>query len=172
MERQFRSLDGTISKAIYSDCGNYRYSLSRHWDYRTPSLGIIMLNPSTATEEVNDPTIERIQRRAMGRYGGFIVRNLFAFRATDPVDMKRAEDPIGELNNKYLSEMLETFKDRPEDLICGWGVHGTFKSRDKTVLSMFSAFGIKPRALNWTKDGHPMHPLYISYETQPKEYAR
>lgn len=161
-----------ISKAIYSDCGKYRYRLSRQWDYRVPSLGVIMLNPSTATEEVNDPTIERLQRRAMGRHGGLIVCNLFAFRATDPVDMKRAEDPVGPDNVKYLAELIDSFKARPEDLICGWGVHGAFKGQDKVVRRMFDFVGMTPRALNWTKDGQPMHPLYISYDTQPREYSK
>ena len=83
------------SRAWYSPCGVYRYRLERVW---APGalLACIMLNPSTATEERNDPTIERCERRARALgFGGLSVVNLFAFRATYPADLRRAADPVG-----------------------------------------------------------------------------
>jgi hypothetical protein len=81
--------------ADLSPDGVYRYSLSRSWDFRGGNLNIIMLNPSTADHEVDDPTITRCVERAkrLG-FGGLVVTNLFAFRATYPVDLASARDPV------------------------------------------------------------------------------
>ena len=84
------------STAVYSDCERYRYSLTRVWDADASRVVFVMLNPSTATEIQNDPTIERCEQRArrLG-FGGFRAVNIFALRATDPRDMRAADDPEG-----------------------------------------------------------------------------
>ena len=77
------------SKAIYSDCEKYRYSLTRIWNEEAKKLHFVMLNPSTATEIQNDPTVERCERRARTlNFGSFRVTNIFAWRDTDPKKMK------------------------------------------------------------------------------------
>jgi hypothetical protein len=84
------------SVAVYSDCERYRYSLTRVWDADGSRALFIMLNPSTATEVQNDPTVERCERRARALgFGAFRVLNIFAWRATDPRDMRAAADPVG-----------------------------------------------------------------------------
>ena len=89
------------SVAVYSDCERYRYTLTRTWDEGAGRVLFIMLNPSTATEVQNDPTVERCERRArtLG-YGAFRVCNIFAYRATDPRDMRAQADPNGPGNDK------------------------------------------------------------------------
>ena len=52
------------SWAIYSDCERYRYTLRREWGGGSGGVTFVMLNPSTATEVQNDPTVERCERRA------------------------------------------------------------------------------------------------------------
>jgi hypothetical protein len=164
------ALDGLSSRAIYSDCERYRYLLTRRWDRFRASLMFIMLNPSTATELENDPTVERIERRArMNGFGGITILNLFAFRATDPADMKRAADPVGEQNDYFIRQAIETAEFGDCELVCGWGTHGTFLKRDEKVKLLFAERGYPQKALKWTKDGHPQHPLYVSYAEQPKE---
>ncbi|MDO5705795.1 MAG: DUF1643 domain-containing protein, partial [Paracoccus sp. (in: a-proteobacteria)] len=82
---------GRVSRAMYSRCGGHRYLLERRW---APGARLVwvMLNPSTATELSNDPTIERVERRSrMLGYDALSVVNLFAFRATRPADLARAE---------------------------------------------------------------------------------
>ena len=94
------------STAVYSDCERYRYSLTRVWDHQADKVLFVMLNPSTATEVQNDPTVERCERRArtLG-FGGFRVTNIFAWRDTDPRNMKAAADPIGPHNDATLAEL-------------------------------------------------------------------
>jgi hypothetical protein len=165
-----KSLDGIESSAQYSDCMAYRYTLQRSWrSHHNKRLVFIMLNPSTATEEQNDPTVARCQKRAMsGEYGAFAVLNLFAFRATDPADMKRAKNPVGgHENTRVLQDVLSCVQQGMSDVICGWGLHGKYLGRNDEVLKWFLHYDVTPMALKITKDGHPYHPLYVSYDARP-----
>lgn len=124
-----------------------------------------MLNPSTADENVNDPTVERCRRRAeMMGYGGLVVINIFAYRSTDPRELKKKNiDPVGMQNNMQIVEAGK----RCKMVICGWGKHGSLHGRGKEVLEMMKFWGIKTRALRLNKDGSPAHPLYIGYDVKP-----
>ena len=159
MIRRRHEGEGKLSEALYSDCGAYRYLLSRRWG-DGGGLLYILLNPSTATEERNDPTIERCERRArMQGFGGFAVANLFAFRATDPRDLKRASAPVGPDNDTELVQAAS----HADRVLCGWGVHGTHMGRAQAVEDLLRGAGIALWHLGQTKAGHPRHPLYVGY---------
>src|SRR5689334_322706 len=90
--------------AVISDCGRYRYLLRRAWDHTRPRCLLIMLNPSTADAEIDDPTIRSCIRLAKENgYGSFEVVNIFSFRATDPKDLAKAERPIGPLDEQITA---------------------------------------------------------------------
>jgi hypothetical protein len=152
------------SEAVYSDCQHYRYMLTRHWQDTARRVCFVMLNPSTATEVQNDPTVERCERRAraMG-YGAFAVVNIFAFRATDPADMRRANDPIGPDNDAAILKAA-TWAD---DIICAWGTHGAHMGRGAAVEAALRNAGLGLHHLGLTQGGAPKHPLYIGYSVQP-----
>ncbi|UWQ97627.1 DUF1643 domain-containing protein [Rhodobacteraceae bacterium M385] len=164
IERQHLKGDAA-SVAVYSDCEAYRYSLTRVWDEAGERGLFIMLNPSTATEVQNDPTVERCERRsrALG-YGAFRVLNIFAYRATDPRDMRRAEDPVGPENDAALLQGLD-WADR---VICAWGTHGEHLGRGPEVAALLKGTGRELLHLGLSKAGHPKHPLYIGYKVQPQ----
>lgn len=128
----------------------------------------LMLNPSTADESVNDPTVERCQRRTQtmsnGRYGGYYVCNIFALRSTDPTALYAAADPVGPGNDAAIIERAR----EAELVICGWGNHGQLNGRGRQVLSMLRGYGIETRCLRVTGAGEPGHPLYIGYSVQPR----
>jgi len=155
------------SVAIYSDCENYRYSLTRIWDNTAPRVLFVMLNPSTATEVQNDPTVERCERRARALgYGAFCVCNIFAYRATDPKVMRAQTDPIGPENDTAISDAALW----ANDIVCAWGTHGAHKNRGPEVEQILRAQP-KPLAhLGLSIAGHPKHPLYIGYKTQPQRW--
>lgn len=89
--------------AKFSECRVYRYSLWRLWDLNKPLALFIGLNPSTADETFDDSTIIRCTRFVQDwDYGGFYMGNLFAYVATKPADMKKADDPVGANNEYYL----------------------------------------------------------------------
>ena len=155
------------SWAEYSPCAAWRYSLTRVWDPAGPRALFVMLNPSTATEVQNDPTVERCERRARALgHGAFRVCNIFAFRATDPRVMRAAPDPVGPLNDAAIRDGA-AWADR---IICAWGTHGAHLGRGAAVEALLRATGATLWHLGLSRDGHPKHPLYIGYDRQPERW--
>ncbi|WP_293451235.1 DUF1643 domain-containing protein [Planktotalea sp.] len=153
------------STAIYSDCESYRYALTRIWNTAGKRVLFVMLNPSTATEVQNDPTVERCERRArtLG-FGSFTVTNIFAWRDTDPRNMKAAVDPTGPAND----EVILQFATEADQIIAAWGTHGAHRSRGAEAEILLRNLGKPLYHLGLSKAGHPKHPLYIAYTEQPK----
>ena len=150
-----------ISTADISPCGLYRYALTRTWDLALPVLVFIMLNPSTADWQLDDPTIRRCMGFARDNgFGGIVVVNLFAFRATDPKLMKSAAAPVGADNEAAILDAAR--RRRPGDVfVAAWGVHGRLNERDRAVVALLEGEGVEVQCLGRTKDGHPRHPLYL-----------
>lgn len=158
----------TRSEAVYSRCGRYRYALTRVWDGRGARIAWVMLNPSTATEVRNDPTIERCERRARALgYGAMRIVNLFALRETRPARLKRAPDPVGADNDSALAEAAQW----ADDVLCAWGVHGAHLGRGAAVARLLVRGHARLLALGETKDGHPRHPLYVGYAVAPRPWS-
>lgn len=125
----------------------------------------IMLNPSTATATMDDPTI----RRCMGFAKSWdMVRlevvNLFAARATKPADLKQFDDPVGPNND---GEIINALWDA-DRIICAWGTNGSYRHRDREVIKLVREHGRVPaEALGLTAGGHPRHPLYLPASAKP-----
>lgn len=167
MIRRTHTTETTQSYADYSECDTYRYSLHRRWNRDAPQLTYVMLNPSKATEQHNDPTIERCQRRATALgFGAMMISNLFALRATDPADLKRADDPIGPETDAALQVAFA----QSDQILCAWGVHGAHLGRADDVLDLLRSATSPLSHLGLTQHGHPRHPLYVSYQTQPQPW--
>lgn len=143
--------------ASVSTCGRYRYLLTRIWGEARPLANFIMLNPSTADGTTDDPTIRRCMAfaRAWG-YGGLLVSNLFAFRATDPHELYRTEAPVGHENDAAITACALASGLH----VAAWGVHGSLMNRGQAVRTLL--WGIRPlTCLGMTKSGQPRHPLYM-----------
>ncbi|WP_296426090.1 DUF1643 domain-containing protein [Yoonia sp.] len=152
------------SVAVYSPCERYRYSLTRVWAPEGKRALFIMLNPSTATEVQNDPTVERCERRARALgFGAFRVLNIFAWRDTDPKHMRAAADPIGPANDAAIITSLSW----ADQVVCAWGTHGAHLNRGPQVAAMLRAADVPLYHLGLSKGGHPKHPLYIGYAVRP-----
>lgn len=155
------------STAVYSPCEAYRYALTRVWNPQGRRVTFVMLNPSTATEVQNDPTVERCERRARALgYGAFRVCNIFAFRATDPKVMRAQADPVGPANDAAILEGA----DWAEAVVCAWGTHGAHLDRGRAVEFLLRAAGCPLFHLGLSQAGHPRHPLYIGYDRQPEPW--
>lgn len=152
------------SVAVYSDCEAYRYLLTRVWDDALPRALFVMLNPSTATEVQNDPTVERCERRARALgFGAFRVTNIFAFRATDPRAMRAVADPVGPENDAAIRGSLDWAGDPADRIVCAWGTHGAHLGRGAAVERLLRESGRDLHHLGLTAAGAPKHPLYIGY---------
>ncbi|WP_040819178.1 DUF1643 domain-containing protein [Litoreibacter arenae] len=153
------------STALYSDCERYRYALTRVWDEGGRKVSFVMLNPSTATEVQNDPTVERCERRARALgFGAFRVCNIFAWRDTDPHKMRKAAEPIGPANDASIAEACNW----ADTVVAAWGTHGEHLSRGPQVEALMRSTGNPLYHLGLSKAGHPKHPLYIAYTQQPE----
>ncbi len=149
--------------ANISTCGKYRYSLWRIWDNSKKAVAFIGLNPSTADETNDDPTIRRCIGFAKSwGYGGIYMLNIFAFRATDPANLKKAALPVGYNNNFYLTERV---RESGVAIAC-WGVHGAYESRGVKVIELLGRGNLF--CLGLTRDGHPKHPLYLKKTLTPQ----
>ena len=172
MLRRHHAANGCESEALFSPCERYRYGLTRVWDAGLPRLLYVMLNPSTADEIANDPTIERCERRARARgFGALRICNIFAWRDTDPRALRRAAQPVGPLNDEMLRDSATRWHRGGADLLlCGWGVHGEHRGRGAEVETLLRATGRPLHRLGRTNAGHPRHPLYIAYAQQPEAW--
>ena len=144
-----------IKSADFSEDRVYRYALWRRWDEDSADYAMFIgLNPSTADEAEDDPTIRRcIQFAKDWGYSGLCVTNLFAFRATDPKVMKQVVEPVGDKNDQWLSECGLHAK----VVVAAWGSHGVHRNRDAVVKRLIPEL----HYLRLTKEGHPGHPLYL-----------
>lgn len=161
--------------ALISECKKYRYCLWRLWDDALPQVDFIMLNPSTADGEQDDPTIRRCINFAK-RWGAGSIRvlNLFAYRTTSPSNLKIVDDPIGPANDFWLQD-CPGFHERlegPLHIICGWGNHGSLMNRSEEVLNILKKreWRTTIECLQVNSSGQPSHPLYLSSKLNPTKY--
>ena len=164
-ERIQHEQNGLQRDATLSENERYRYTLSRLWDDSLPIVVFVMLNPSTADARTDDPTIRRCIHFAKSwGWGGFMVVNLFAYRATKPAVLKRAENPIGVENDNHICRTLVL--ENVGDVVCAWGANGGHMRRDAEVLELIHECGFQPKAMGLTqKNRHPRHPLYLKNDT-------
>ncbi|MCK5785678.1 MAG: DUF1643 domain-containing protein [Candidatus Sabulitectum sp.] len=148
------------SGAVFSPDRVHRYSLWRIWDKDKAYAAFVGLNPSTADEQRNDPTVRRCINYAKDwGYGGLVMLNIFAYRSTDPGNLYTATDPVGPENDCYI----QSASSKAGITIAAWGNHGEFLSRGGTVIDLLTS----PHCLKLTKAGCPGHPLYLRKDLQP-----
>jgi hypothetical protein len=158
----------SLNQCVFSPDRAYRYVL-RHrcadMTGKTPRrIAWIGLNPSTADEANLDQTLATVCRYSRNwGFSDLVMLNLFAFRATDPRDLKRATDPIGPDNNEHL---LAEVGDVDRVIAC-WGDHGRFLGRDRQVLDLLK---VSFECLLRNRTGAPHHPLYLKSRIRPKPF--
>ncbi len=141
-----------MNGAEFSECGKYRYALWRIWDDNKPFVMFIGLNPSTANESLDDPTIRRVKKFAFDwGYGGVYMMNLFAFVTPYPNELKECKNPLGDND-----EWIEKIALKCEKIIFAWGSFPEAEERAKNIMKKFEGY-----ALLINNNGSPRHPLYV-----------
>ena len=147
--------------------GNYRYLLWREWNNYNKTVSFIMLNPSRADAQTNDPTITRcINFAKLWGYGRLEVVNLFAYRTPHPSLLKQAAEAIGRDNDRYILESVE----KSDRVILAWGNHGLWRKQDLYTLDLLKKY-TNLYSLGITKQGCPRHPLYLRSTIKPQIYG-
>jgi hypothetical protein len=158
------------TSAVLSDCKKHRYSLTRVWDDNKPRVLFIMLNPSTADAEKDDPTIRRCIGFAKDwGYGGIYVVNLFSLRATNPKDLLTAPFVVGIENEKWFRRMSCL----AHLVVCAWGNSSIVNKLQKRLDHGWKPLSWISKPLHYielSKDGTPKHPLYLPKHLTPIPY--
>ena len=155
--------------ATFSDDYKYRYKLGRR--VQSGSKGTItwcILNPSTATAFLLDPTIRKcMEFSKRWNFSYMFVVNLFAYRATNPKELYKVKDPVGNQNWQNIREAF----DSSEMIIVGWGAEKIVKSSKVYYEGMKDYFEERNvLCLGTNKDGSPKHPLYLPYTTPLRNF--
>jgi hypothetical protein len=152
------------SGAVFSSCRRWRYLLWRRWDAARPVANFLMLNPSTADERQLDPSCTRARRYAeRWGFGTVLITNIFAWRATDPEEMKAARDPVGRGNDRAILRAAR----ESALVVCAWGNHGVHLGRADAVRKLLRRAKIEARVLRINAGGEPAHPLYLPGNLKP-----
>jgi len=126
---------------------------------------VIGLNPSTADEVNDDPTVRRCINYAKDwGFAELCMTNLFAFRSTDPKRMKSEDDPIGPDNDRNLVQLARD----AGVVVAAWGTHGAHLGRGLAVAKMIGNLSY----LKLTQTGYPAHPLYLPSSLKPQNWER
>jgi hypothetical protein len=158
----------TIGAAYFSKCKKYRWLLVRQWDLSKPTKAIlwILMNPSTATADVNDPTIAKVCKfsRRWG-YNRVLIVNMMGYRATNPKDLLDLKNACGYENQIWIANLA--VKGTP--VICAWGkTHKRLMRHENSLRKMLrKTVGVKYYAMRLNNDGGPYHPLYLPDNTKP-----
>ena len=159
-------------RAVFSADKLYRYRLGRDLGLMGDgACCFVMLNPSTATEVIDDPTIRRCigYAKTLG-CNQLEVVNIFAYRSTDPQALYglSKEAAIGPENDYHIAKACNGAR----IIICGWGNHGALHGRGAAVLGIIRSTGAKPMALKINgKSRQPSHPLYLKADAVPAVIA-
>lgn len=161
-----------MSGAVISDCERYRYSLERDlppWRSDWPGIGtvlFVMLNPSRADAELDDPTIRRcIAFGSSWNFRRLTVANVYALRSTNPGKLGLVEDPVGPLCDYWLERLAR----EANEVVVAWGASWPITDeRLHRVLELLVPADVQ--CLGLTRDGHPRHPLYLKRDTQRRAF--
>ena len=155
--------DGVNSWCLFSADRAYRYYLTRR--LREDGKGsrvCIGLNPSTADETKDDPTVRRLAMRAYDDgFRSITMLNLFAYRATDPRKMLSHADPVGQRNDSVIIGMAAS----ADSIVICWGSHGSYGSRSGEVLHILKRHRHNISHFGLTKSGEPRHPVRMAKNT-------
>lgn len=157
--------------AILSDCGRYRYRLHRQVTASDRVALFIMLNPSTADAQQDDPTIRRCMGFARSMECGLlVVVNLFAYRSKSPKILMSAPEPVGPENDRHISAAAVEADLSGGKIVCAWGAHGGHLGRAAVVMRSLLLSVCEPVSLGETRNGSPRHPLYLPSSARPLPY--
>ena len=159
----------SIVTARFSDCERYRYELCEVWDSNNPLLLWILMNPSVANLDHSDPTLIKTGKyaRAWG-FGGQLIGNVHAYRATNSNDMLKVDDPVGSENDKALMEMAK----RSNLIVLAYGIPPKKLSQRGDYVAKLLEEKYVLHYLKINSDGSPSHPLYLPRNLVPQKFNK
>ena len=147
--------------AIISPCTRYRYWLEREWDRRKPVLSVCMLNPSSADDKREDPTLlALIHFATLWGYGGLAIVNLYAWRSPTPALMKTKPERMGPNNALHRREAMLMGAIHSGSMLVAWGNDGNWEGEAEQFAAWATEqIGVDLVCLGTTLSGAPKHPM-------------
>lgn len=170
---RLKKVESLIRECHFSPCRTYRYQLRIIWDPTRKPKMFIGLNPSTADEVQDDPTVRRCINFAKDwGCGGLVMANAFAFRSTDPRPMLKHPDPVGDENTpEYLQSLARVCEGNP---IAAWGKHADRIKQPGSSMNFSRGYfledALRLDCLAINLDGSPKHPLYLARTLKPRPW--
>lgn len=154
------------TSAVFSPCRTWRYTLTREWDADAPRMMMVGLNPSTADEFSDDPTVRRCIGFAKREgCGTLVMTNIFALRSTDPRELYRGHAIVGIDNDRWLARTAA----ESDLIVCAWGNHGKLSGRGEQVVELLSFWTLQ--CFGTTRERQPKHPLYLRADSPLIHFA-
>ncbi len=148
--------------ARLSVSGMHRYWLLRKWDETLPTVVFCMLNPSTADDKKDDPTVSKcITLSTNNGYGTVVIVNLYAIRSSNPAAIQAAGDAVGQDNDIVITSMCDH-----RDVVCAWGSRASDPARIRHVRDIIKTCASKTLMIGRNQDNSPSHPLYAQSSAQ------
>jgi hypothetical protein len=162
MEMSNIKLEG--NGAVFSTERHYRYALWRVWNADNGIVMFIGLNPSTANERDNDPTIRRVMSFAYDwGFGGVVMANIYGWITPYPLELQACEYPIGE-NDQWVEALAK----HCQKIVFAWGKFKQAAKWSQVLIEMFP----DAYALKINNDGTPRHPLYVPGKIIPVKFKQ
>ena len=159
--------EDSIVTAVFSECQRYRYQLREVWDPTKPLVLWLLMNPSVACTDFSDPTLRKTGKftRAWG-YGGQLIGNVHAYRATNKTRLLEVDDPVGPENDRMILEMAA----QAQMIVLAYGKPPKIlRSRGRDVVALLEHHqGLCH--LRLARDGTPIHPLYLPKTLLPQPH--
>jgi len=157
-------MDNIVRKAAFSRCKQYRYALWREWDPEKPRVLFIGLNPATADAQIDDNTMRRCMFYARDwGFGSMAVGSLFAWRTTWPSELKKAAEPVGRYNDRWLKKLA-----READMtVAMWGNDGCYLDRATQIKNKLGGL----HCFKVTSCGQPHHTRGLRNGLKPQPYT-
>lgn len=151
--------------AVISECGHYRYRLSREVQSEGKTFAFFGINPSTADASLDDATVRKWRGFSL-RNGArrFLVGNVFSYRATD-VNTLATVQVEGDEHWPNIFQIIED----ADVLVPCWGARGKVPPRlhpyIDDLLNEILSSGKPVLHFGKTSSGDPKHPLMLGYDT-------
>ena len=159
--------------ASFSRCRQYRYSLTQRWASGDLVLWC-MMNPSAADLTHTDATVAKCARlAARWGYGGQMIANACAYRATDRLRLLSVPDPCGSRNRAAWVRLAN----RAALIVIAHGrLPGALQIHAEAMCRSMRRQGRALHVLKLLEDGTPSHPLargkgFISEGAVPVQWA-
>ncbi|MDF8359428.1 DUF1643 domain-containing protein [Achromobacter anxifer] len=147
-------------RTVFNSERTHRFTLFRHWGDPDDYACGISMNPSGAAEDVDDPTVDGMVRRAQELWGvgAYYQLNVLSIRGTYSSELPNAAVVNLPENDAWIRRIAA----KARIVVVSWGNEGHKSGRGLSVETILRDVCALERVFCFgkNKNGSPVHPLY------------